>query len=58
MQPFNYWGNMKEILVILAAAVLLTACGIKGDLYLPDPGQAPQESVSDIEADPLNVPTR
>lgn len=49
---------MKEILAILAAAVLLTACGIKGDLYLPDPVQAPQESVSDIEADPLNVPTR
>ena len=48
--------NMRQILAFLAAAVLLTACGIKGDLYLPDRGQAPQESVSDIEADPLNVP--
>ena len=48
--------NMRQILAILAAAVLLTACGIKGDLYLPARGQAPQESVSDIEADPLNVP--
>ena len=47
---------MKQILAILAAAVLLSACGIKGDLYLPDPEQAPQESVSDIEADPLNTP--
>ena len=40
---------------MLAAAILLTACGIKGDRYWPDRGQAPQESVSDIEADPLNV---
>lgn len=47
---------MKQILAILAAAVLLSACGIKGDLYLPPPGQAPQESVSDIEADPLKAP--
>jgi predicted small lipoprotein YifL len=47
---------MKQILAILASAVLLTACGIKGDLYLPQELDAPQESVSDIEADPLNVP--
>lgn len=46
---------MKQILAILAAAVLLSACGVKSELYLPDRGQAPQESVSDIESDPLNV---
>lgn len=49
---------MKLILAILAGCMLLTACGIKGDLYLPPPTEAPTESVSDIEADPLMPPSQ
>ena len=49
---------MKQILAILAATVILTACGIKDDLYLPQDLEAPQDSVTEIEADPLSVPQK
>ena len=57
-EPLFYLKNMKQILAILAATVILTACGIKGDLYLPQDLEAPQDSVTEIEADPLSVPQK
>jgi predicted small lipoprotein YifL len=32
---------------ILACSAMLTACGLKGDLYLPEPGDNSPEAVTD-----------
>ena len=35
MQPFDYGTPMSRLPLLLCTALLLAACGYKGDLYLP-----------------------
>ncbi|MGD8428932.1 MAG: lipoprotein [Ectothiorhodospiraceae bacterium] len=37
----------RRLLVITLLALLLAACGRKGDLYLPEPQQKPQNTQQD-----------
>ncbi len=41
--------NRFKILAILASSILLTACGLKGELYLPEKAPMPTESIQSVE---------
>ena len=38
-----------KIVAILAACMIVSACGLKADLYLPQPTEAPTQSVEYFE---------
>lgn len=42
--------NRFKILAILASSIVLTACGLKGELYLPEKAPMPTESIQSIES--------
>lgn len=49
MIAFSKTMKPIKIVAIIIAAATLSACGLKGDLYLPPSNQAPQESIQTVD---------
>ncbi|MBC9072585.1 lipoprotein [Thauera sp. CAU 1555] len=46
------------LLAALASTLILSACGIKGSLYLPEPPAAPAAGADHSKDDPKQAPTQ
>lgn len=43
--------TLKTILLILLSAAVLSACGLRGPLYLPDEDPASQPAVEEVDGE-------